>query len=77
MKPIIKKYDSKLIAKKSYIDFKDFALSFGLVKTYDERIIRKEKVINKTDLFHRGLTFILNIQISIILDNDNKYLRLS
>jgi len=60
-KLIIKKYDSKLIAKKSYIFFKVFALSFGLFKTYDERIIRKEKVINKTDLFHRGLTFILNI----------------
>tara|TARA_B100001094_G_C18115661_1_gene763840 strand:+ start:996 stop:1373 length:378 start_codon:yes stop_codon:yes gene_type:complete len=61
VKPMIKKYDSKLIAKNSYIDFKDLALSFGFVKTYDERIIKKEKVMNKTDLFHNGFIFTLNI----------------
>ena len=61
IKPIIRKYDSKLIAKKSYTDLKNSALSFGFVKTYDERIIKKENVINKTDLFQSGFIFILNI----------------
>tara|TARA_A100001234_G_scaffold77484_1_gene68514 strand:- start:1436 stop:1738 length:303 start_codon:yes stop_codon:yes gene_type:complete len=76
-KLIIKKYDSKLIAKKSYIFFKVFALSFGLFKTYDERIIRKKKVINITDVFQSGLIFNLNILNRKVKSNDNKYLYLS
>ena len=35
--------------------------SNGLFKTYDERIIKKKKVINITDIFQSGLIFNLNI----------------
>tara|TARA_B100001741_G_C16527463_1_gene587784 strand:- start:598 stop:822 length:225 start_codon:yes stop_codon:yes gene_type:complete len=61
LNPKYKKNDSKLIAKKSYINFNDSALPFGLVKTYDERIIKNKNVISKTDLLHNGFIFNLNI----------------
>ena len=54
-----------------------FALSFGLFKTYDERIIKKKKVINITDVFQSGLIFNLNILNRKVKSNDNKYLYLS